>query len=116
MPDYVRKVGSIDHSFAATLSDASGPVDLPVGTTVSMVAWLPGAEATPRINRPGVVLKPGAPVGDPLRGSVRMDPQAVDMAVPGAYRTQWVIQVPGQPTPQPFPEDGYMTLVLLTSP
>jgi hypothetical protein len=112
MASYVLKQGAISQSILALLTDKNGPVDLPVGTSVTMVARIKGA-TTPKINAGASIIEPGAAIGNPNRGKVRYDPNATDLNTPGIYEVEWNVVLPTGPVPQTFPDDGYMIMLVL---
>lgn len=119
MADYIRKQSSgFGRSFYATLTDINGPVDLPAGTVITFIAKRVGVHVSTdaaEISAPGVVIAPDAPIGNPDRGRVRYDPASGAMALPGIYNVEWLVARPTGNTPQRFPEDGHMVLIVLPS-
>jgi len=112
--DWIRSQGSQLHSLFSQLSDESGPLDIPPGTTVSFVG-IPAYRAIsglvpPSIQGGGVVVRAGATADDPNRGYVRYDMTTSDVATPGVWKCKWYLTPPGQSSVQAFPEDSEMFL------
>jgi len=111
---WVRTQYGQGHSLFAQLTDSSGPFNIQPNTTVVLSGKLIG-ETTPSIGGNAVVVRAGAEADDPSRGFVRYDLSTADMAVPGIFYCQWVLTPGGSSQSQPFPEDGYDTLLILPS-
>jgi hypothetical protein len=112
--DWIRSQNSQLHSLYAQLSDDSGPLDIPPGTTVLFVGLpaypsLLGQMLEP-IEGGGVVVRAGATPDDPNRGFVRYDLSTTDVGTPGVWKCKWWLTPPGQSSAQAFPEDGVMWL------
>lgn len=124
MPDWIRTQYDQVHSLFAQLTDISGGLDIPPGTSVqftgvnSLQPWptAPGqvVPTLPPIGGLAQVVRPGATPDDPNRGFVRYDLSTSDMANAGLFRCQWVLTPPNSVQQQSFPEDGYMTLLILS--
>src|SRR5215471_21231877 len=120
MADWIRTEQGRIHSLFAQLNDANGPLDLPMGTTVSFIGrpcynpepMDPGQTVVPlaTIGGGAVVERPGATMDDPNRGFVRYDLSDADVAAQAVYRCLWYVLLPGQTNAQPFPEDSDMFL------
>jgi len=109
-PDWVLKPLTTAHPLTATLSDTGGPIDLPVGTTVTIRAKAPGATTT-LLSASATVVEPGAAPTSPNRGVVSYTLQSADLK-PGIYEVDFLVTIPGLGV-QPVPEDGYMNLLVL---
>ena len=111
MPDWIRKPSTTAHPLEAIIQDLNGPINLPVGTTVTFRAKIPG-QSTPKILAAGTVVSPDAMTGDPDMGRVRYTLTGPDLDTPGLYEVDIFATIPGLGT-QPFPEDGFMFLLVL---
>ncbi len=123
MADIIRRQYDQIHSVYSQLSDASGPLDIPVGTIVSFTGHMLGAHSKlvtagivePTIGGNGVVVRAGATTDDPNRGFVRYDLSTEDVATPGIYYCHWILQPPNTSQVQSFPEDSALTMIILAS-
>jgi hypothetical protein len=117
MPDWIRKPGTNAHPIESILTSynpttqTNDPMDLPSGTTVIFRAKQPGA-TLPKFSSDGIVVAPGAPVGNSDRGRVRYAFASADLDTPGIYQVDIFATVPGLGT-QVFPEDSYQYLLVL---
>jgi hypothetical protein len=111
MPDWIRKPSTTAHPLEAIIQDLNGPISLPIGTTVTFRAKIPG-QSTLKIMSPGIVVAPGASPTDPDIGRVRYTLVGTDLDTPGLYEVDIVATIPGLGV-QPFPEDGYLWLLVL---
>lgn len=112
MTDFIRTQGDRVHSISAQLSDASGGLDVPHGTTVSFSGHLLGHREIV-IGGNGVIVRADAEDDDPNRGFVRYDLSTDDVLHPGIYYCKWRLVPPGSTQTQSFPEDARMTLLVL---
>lgn len=114
MADWVRIQGGNLHSLSAQLSDANGPLNIPLGTTVSFAGRLIG-NIVATIGGAAQVTRAGAEIDDPNRGFIHYDLSTADVSTPGIFNCLWYIVPPNSSQIQPFPEDSYMVLIILPS-
>ena len=116
MPDWIRTQANQLHSLYAQLTDVNGPIDIPPGTVVAFHGTYTMSQennlASFTIGGNAIAVRPGAEPDDPNRGSVRYDLSSSDVAQPGLFYCQWQLTPPAA-TPQSFPEDGRMTLMII---